>query len=178
MGLPTDLKTGFLPAYCVGLETTKAARRPGWKSQYLGETSADLIQSLIGQKHPGNLAHIGGIHRRGSVAQHLKDNEISTTEIDVYDQVLQEFSPAAGSALNGEHPVIVPLFSPRTARQFAAQKQGSAPLHLIALSDAISCEVQGLSACSLTVLPQADRKTMIETLGNVLRRVETGDAAQ
>lgn len=172
-GPPSDV-----PAFCVGNATTELAVQHGWNAQTLGETSQDLIAALKDLRPQVPLLHIGGRHRRGDVATHLARSGISTDTIDVYDQRLKPLSNEAKLVLRGEKPVIVPLFSPRTAGQFAAEADIKAPVHFVAISDSVLAEVATLPYVSQHVSSAPDAKSVSETLRNVLRRVEADDAAQ
>ncbi|MFV2038572.1 MAG: uroporphyrinogen-III synthase, partial [Paracoccaceae bacterium] len=60
--------------------------------------------------------------------------------ITVYDQVEQDLSAAAVQVLGGARPVILPLFSPRSASIVARAARAcgaTAPLRLIGLSAAV-----------------------------------------
>ena len=172
-GIPIDV-----PAFCVGDATTEMAIQHGWNAQSLGATSQELIAALKDLGPKGPLLHIGGRHRRGDVAMHLTRSGMKTDTIDVYDQRLIPLSTEAKSVLRGEKPVIVPLFSPRTARQFAAEADVTAPVHFVAISDSVLAEVTTMSYVSQHVSSAPDAKSVSETLRNVLRRVEADDAAQ
>lgn len=169
---------GPCPAYCVGHATTQLAGEKGWAAKYVGATSSDLINTLRSAAPEVPLLHIGGRHRRGDVAKSLTRFGIPTDEVDVYDQVLLPLSAEAHSALSGEQPVIVPLFSPRTARQFAKNAQISAPVHFVAISEAVLAEVADLPYVSKHVSAAPNAKSVSAKLQNVLRRVEADGTAQ
>lgn len=61
----------------------------------------------------------------------------------VYDQLSQPLSDAARQALAGMAPVILPLFSPRSARILSEQvTQARAPLWLVPISPAAAARWQ------------------------------------
>ncbi len=161
-----------LPAYCVGPATWHAAAASGWDAQKSGATADELVDCLISTTPPVPLLHVGGVHRRGQVAERLSAAGLPTKEAIVYDQESRPLAPAALSALAGDSPVILPLFSPRTARRFAAVAQPRAPLHLVAISAAVMAETRGLSAASRSVASDPDSQSMRNTVANLLRRVE------
>ena len=167
-----------MPAFCLGAATTDAAKRAGWQAHHLGDDAKSLIAALLMSRPTGPLLHIGGVHRRGQVAQTLAGAGLPTTETDVYDQRPDALSQEALEALDGGNPVIVPLFSPRSARQFANQVKGRSALHVLAMSEAVMSEVRDVSATSRQVAQTPNADSMVEALAKLLLRVEAGDTAQ
>lgn len=166
-----------MPAFCVGQRTTQEARDAGWQAEMLGETVKELQSALLSKKPEGPLLHIGGVHRRGKLAQIFTEAGIETRKIDTYDQRPLPLNGAARSALNREGPVIVPLFSPRTARQFASQASGTAPLHVLAMSAAVLKETETLHATTRQVASAPTQEAMVDLVTNRLAQLEVGDAS-
>jgi uroporphyrinogen-III synthase len=127
---------------------------------------------------PAPLLHIGGVHRRGDVAGRLGEAGIPTAEVDVYDQRRLPLSQDVQQALAGHVPVIVPLFSPRAAQQFASLAHGSAPLHLVTISEAVMAQTRELPTASRQVAGAPDAASMRDALANLLRRVEADHSPQ
>lgn len=169
---------GPMPAFCVGAATTKAACDAGWRATFAGDTSQDLVDTLKHTQPATPILHIGGVHRRGDVAVKLTQAGLPTCTVDVYDQRLQPLTDEARAALEREVPKIVPLFSPRTARQFAQQAGSHSAVHFVAISDTVLHEVADLPAASCDVARTANAQSLAETLRKVLHRVETGDIPQ
>ncbi|MFK7874963.1 MAG: uroporphyrinogen-III synthase [Paracoccaceae bacterium] len=172
-GTPVDL-----PAYCVGQATTQIAIEAGWHAEKVGETASELVTYVVEQGLSSPVLHIGGVHRRGEVAQKLTKRGVPTDICDVYDQKLCNLTQTAEILLNRELPAIVPLFSPRTARQFARQKIGIAPLHFVAISEPVLAEVHKVAAKTRTVALRPDAVSMKTALLEVVSWVETGRAPQ
>jgi len=167
-----------LPCYCVGRATTEVARALGWRAEMSGDTADALVATLSGRDVAGPLLHLGGVHRRGNVAQRLRDAGSEVRVQAIYDQVEVPLSAGARAVLDGQLPVIAPVFSPRTARHFAHQATGRAPLHLIALSDTVAKPLAGLGVGPVTVAGSPDAGAMIEAVESLLirsGRVETGE---
>ncbi len=129
---------GGRTAFCVGAKTTQAAEAKGWRAQMLGQTADELIEAVINKRPKGPLLHISGQHQRGDIARRLSDAGIKTTAVNVYDQTLLPLTPQAKSALTGGKPCIAPLFSPRTATQFARECDDLRHVIVIALSPAVA----------------------------------------
>jgi uroporphyrinogen-III synthase len=124
-----------LPAYCVGERTAKAARAAGFSARAAAGTGADLARLVGAELAPGaRLFHPRGAHLAGDMAAPLRAAGITLVDAVVYDQPALPLSPAAVDALAGSLPIVAPLFSPRTARLFAAALPGDAPAPLTAVS--------------------------------------------
>ncbi len=166
-----------LPMFCVGRATCQAAVDAGWTAVMAGHTADSLVDGILAVAPEGPLLHLRGSHSYGDVAGRLSMAHIPTSDRIVYDQALIDLSDEAKDLLLGETPVIVPLFSQRSAAQFEKQAQGSAPLHFVALSHAVAAEI---SAESL-IAAQPDARAMAETiekLVNQVCRVEGDQTAQ
>lgn len=161
-----------LPAYCVGPRVTAAAQTAGWNAHQMGGTAEELVAKMH-ELHPsGPLLHLHGRHTRGDVAKRLTDMGLPVRGQCVYDQRLLGLNRDAQSALNGENPCIVPLFSPRTARQFAAEGKVSCPLHLVLISNAVADELADLPRQSCIVAQSPDAASMEAALHDLYQRVE------
>ena len=123
-------------AYCVGERTTDAAKSAGWDAQFAGQDADALVKSLTELRLNEPLVHVRGTHSRGDIASRLRAKGMTVSEAIAYDQQAQTLSAEAVASLQGSTPVIVPLFSPRSAALFASVERGSAPLMLVAISAA------------------------------------------
>ncbi len=169
------------PCYCVGKATTQAALNAGWQAECAGENSDALIRTLHQMQPAAPLLHIRGRHTRGAVAARLTALGCTTTDLVIYDQPLLALSDKAQQALASDAPILVPLFSPRTARHFANIVTIRAPLFLAGLSDAVAEPVKALNYNQLCVAAQPDIKSMtrcIVALLNDAKRVEGAGPAQ
>ena len=170
-----------IPCYCVGEATTQAARHAGWQAHFTGENSEALIRTLHQTRPATPLLHIRGTHARGAVAARLTALGCATTDQVIYDQPLLSLNDTARLALAGDAPILVPLFSPRTARHFANIVTTKAPLLLAGLSDAVADPVKTLNYKQLLVAEQPNSKAMtrcIVRLINDAKRVEGAGSAQ
>ncbi|MHA6264241.1 uroporphyrinogen-III synthase [Arenibacterium sp. CAU 1754] len=170
-----------LPCFCVGEATTRAAQAAGWAAECMGETADALIAALPDRKPLVPLLHLSGVHVRGDLAGALTQLGLPARAIAVYDQVLDPLDSRALSAVQGDKPVIAPLFSPRTARHFANQIDDPGNVHAVALSKAVAEPLKNRGFCSVTVAQRpnsADMITAIENLAERLSRVEGTGGAQ
>ena len=170
-----------LPVYSVGKATTHAAKDAGWTASFSGATADDLIETLTAIQPSGPLLHLCGVHTRGAIPERLTAAGIRTTSIHIYDQITESLTEQAIEVLNGSIPVFAPLFSPRTARQFANQTVIRAPLWLATLSNEVSKPLKSLRYQRLLTCDHPDLATMIqcvENLVNTADRVERDQSAK
>lgn len=120
----------------VGERTAAAARDAGAEALCLGETVDAFIDSAQLIDWPGRWQHLRGVHTRGNLTDSLRDLGARVDEVLLYDQVAQPLSRAAQQALAANSPIILPLFSPRTAKLAATAFGQSAPVDVIAISQA------------------------------------------
>ncbi len=156
-----------LPAYCVGPKTSNAAQAAGF-SPVTGPGDAEgLIDAILNRQTPGPLAHIRGRHARGAVAQTLTKAGVLCHDVIAYTQVPRALSDAAAAALAGKFPVVLPLFSPRTATILADAGPFAAPLHIAAISPAAQPD---LTADQIEIAVQPTEDAMIDATIACLRR--------
>lgn len=118
-------------AWCVGARTAQAARHAGFTAYSVDGTGEDLLKHLADQNLRGRILHVHGRNLHVDFAQALGPD---CAGICVYDQISRPPSDAALAALAGAGPVIVPLYSPNTARIFLQTGAITAPVTLIAIS--------------------------------------------
>jgi len=150
-------------AYCVGDRTAKAAVLAGLEP-VSADGDASALVDLIRQDAPTRLLHVCGAHSRGDVAETLTKAGIATGVCVLYEQAEQPLTHAAIALLQGNDPVLVPLFSPRTAALFCKQVSTlclQAPLTCAALSRAVGAELGGLKGAKLCY---ADKPTALSLL--------------
>jgi uroporphyrinogen-III synthase len=161
-------------AYCVGAMTTQAAVDAGWNAVQKGETADQLVELLSNTAIDQPLTHFAGTHTRGDIARRLTSGGISTQYRAVYDQQLCPLTDAATEALSSNFPLLVPLFSPRTAGGFAHQTQGHKHLHIVALSPEVADQVSEVKVQNLSVCDRPTRAAMIDAVQMVATRVTLG----
>ncbi len=167
-----------LPAYCVGPATTGTARAAGWDARMAGATAEELVAYLLKHRPISPLLHLRGEHSRGNVAERLTESGLTVQEQVVYQQRVLPLTPEAAAAAIGDAPVIAPLFSPRTARQFADIWSGSAPLWLAAISQATADPLNSLTCARLKIAREPTPKKMRKAVKKLVKhamRVESGE---
>jgi uroporphyrinogen-III synthase len=145
-------------AFCVGDQTARAARKAGFTATS-ASGDAEALLRRIGQKNPrGRLLHICGEDTRGDVTSRLNTAGIDTLSVIAYRQNPASLTPAAHHLLMGNAPVIIPLFSPRTAKIFATQAEpiATTSLYITAFSPAVA---EGLGTFAVAGLMTAATPT-------------------
>ncbi|SMO98750.1 uroporphyrinogen-III synthase [Thalassovita litoralis] len=154
--------------YTVGDATADAARRAGMEPISAGADAQVLIRRILADAPKGPLLHLRGEHARGQIAQTLTAAGIPTDERVVYAQMGVPLSDAAQTLLNGDLPVIVPLFSPRTAGLFAKQYTGVAPVWAVAISDAAAQELRNSPIARIFVANAPNAQAMLELIEGLI----------
>lgn len=154
-------------AWCVGQRTAKLAFEAGLEPISADGNADDLVE-LIQSQRTGTLCHIRGVHSRGQVAARLIAQGRVCKEVIAYDQRDIPPTKAALEALQGTDPIVLPLFSPRSALLIPAVHQ--APVHVIAMSSAVAAEVADLGADTVTIAENPNFEAM---LAATCRRLES-----
>jgi uroporphyrinogen-III synthase len=150
-----------ITAWCVGPRTGQAASDLGFDVRVAGGNSHSLVTLIVAQAPVGRMVHLRGRHVAGKVIDDLRSARITCETVVSYDQVAIAPTQAALDLLCGETPVIVPLFSPRSAKLFGQIADFNAPLHLVALSEAIDVAQQNAPVVSRTIAKSRDGAGMI-----------------
>ncbi len=164
-------------AFCVGRSTTAFATQAGWEATFMGETAEALVLALKSAGHEGPLIHVGGRHVRVDIADHLRRAGMNCEYRAVYDQELQALTPQARAALRGGVPIISPLFSPRTARQFADEVTTWDNVTAVVLSEAVAEPLKTRGLAEIVQAARPDAAAMVDAVSFVagqLSRVEGG----
>ncbi|UYV37279.1 uroporphyrinogen-III synthase [Rhodobacteraceae bacterium D3-12] len=159
----------------MGDATAKIARQAGFRPQSAAGDADTLVQSILQSGARGPFVHLRGEHARGNVAGRLRDAGREVREDVIYAQELRGLTAEAQAVLGGELPVIVPLFSPRTAAQFDAVHKGGAPLFVATMSTAIAEALGKLHTMETMIARRPNAPSMIdaaERLFDAAQRLE------
>jgi uroporphyrinogen-III synthase len=167
-------------AWCVGDSTARAARDKGWLAKSVDGDVETLFRRIVAEGQGQRLIHLRGDHSLGDLAPRLSNAGIYARELITYRQLTHDLTSEAKQRLSREKPVIVPLYSPRTARQFVLQAPFEAPLITACMSEQVEVELQNLLqvACIVSNRPTGDG--MLEAINlakDVYCRI-AGDAKQ
>lgn len=152
-----------LPAWCVGDRTAEAARAAGFDAHSAAGDAEALVALILAASPGGQLLHLHGAQSRGDVAGRLAAAGQVCASLVVYRQEARALSDEARKALAGDEPVVLPLFSPFSARTVTDQGPFAAPLHLISLSPAVARVAPPGAETALT-LPTPDGDAMIAAI--------------
>ena len=159
------------PAYAVGGRTAAVARRLGFAPVTEGPGDGAGLAGRIAADAPkggGVLWHLHGTHVAGDVTAMLQAQGIRAREAAIYDQVAMPLGAEAAALLAGDRPVLVPVFSPRTARLLAGDLAGArAPLGLAAISPAVAAELPVQSAGKVAVAARAEAAAVLDVLADL-----------
>ena len=161
---------GGMPAYCVGPQTTEAAGKAGWQAQMAGLDAKAMIATLSGRTEIGPLLHLAGRHRRGDVAGILSASGLTTEVATVYEQHLLPLTAEAQALLKGSDPVLVPLFSPRSAQHFAREAAHTQSVIAVSISHAAAQALEGLPLYAHDVAAEPTGEAMAKTVEKLFRR--------
>lgn len=169
-----------LPCWCVGTATAEAAQALGMTAVAAEGEANSLVQRILADAPQGPLLHLRGEKARGNVAARLTDHGITTGEAVIYRQMPEPLTARAKTLLSRENPVIVPLFSPETARQFACQHNGTARLFLTGISENVMAEVAALRAEKRIAAARIDAEAMLDAVAQLIdaaNRIEGGPSS-
>ncbi|WP_106746583.1 uroporphyrinogen-III synthase [Yoonia maritima] len=150
-----------ITAWCVGPRTAACATKAGFHA-ITGPGDAKALCDVIQKQAPcGPLAHIRGVHTRGEIARTLTKAGLPCGDVVAYEQQDLPLNSDALSVLKGEFPVVLPLFSPRTATIFSSQRPFVAPLHLVVMSNVVKKATGTVDAQTIAVASQPNGHSMI-----------------
>lgn len=162
-----------LPAWCVGDATARAAAAEGLAARSAAGTLDDLAVTLRREAAGLSLLQLRGRHVAGDLAARVGPAGPRITEAILYEQHPQPLTPSARAALSGSEPLLVPLFSPRSAGLMAPEiANARAPLHIAAMSPAVAemLPVQARGGAVLAPMPNAEG--MLRALADLMRRAK------
>jgi len=163
-----------IPAYAVGATTGDVARQHGL-SVTVGDGDAErLIAKILHDKPPSPCLHVRGDHVAAPVAKILSEAGIETHDAVVYMQKPLHLSEVAQQLLHHNAPVILPLFSPRSAKLFFSQSgvtDWRAALHILAISASVADQVPLPWAKRLTVAREPTASAMRQAVQNLCCKV-------
>jgi uroporphyrinogen-III synthase len=160
-------------AWCVGAQTAKAAQAAGFVAFSANGDAGDLVAAILSDPLKGRLLHLRGQDSQGDVAERLTANGITTVSTIVYQQQPQSLTPKAISLLQDPAPLILPIFSPRSASLLAAALPMStrAHLHIAAISAAVAEAAASIPHVALVIARQPDADNMLDAVGTLLAGV-------
>ena len=170
-----------IPAYAVGDATAAVAREQGLRVIACDGDAPSLVRRMIEDRVRGPCLHLRGEHVAGQIANDLNSAGIETHEAVIYRQPSMPLNDLARSALDQRAPVIVPLFSPRSARLLFENDLGKAALFVAAMSANVAAEVPRDLRAELAIAhtPTAEAMlTAMQGLMDAAKRLEGGNPSK
>lgn len=158
-----------LRAYCVGRQTARVAKAAGFQTLSADGDASALIDLVKADRPRGRLLHLRGQDTTGAVAERLTNAGFPTVEIVIYRQDPQPLTAAALALMRRAGPVLVPLFSPRSAELLAGAlpDDTKASLYLAALSPVVG-ETVTFPHAALITARRPDADAMLQALANLI----------
>lgn len=158
-------------AYCVGNRTAAAARAAGFDALSAeGEVRA-LAALILGAGIKGPVLHLRGADTAGDLAGMLTKGGIETVSLIVYSQNPLPLSGAATDLFQSGTPILIPIFSPRSARLLAQAipKAVASALWIVAISKAAAAEAEALSPAFMTIAAHPDGENMLHAVAEAYK---------
>ncbi|MEM9249354.1 MAG: uroporphyrinogen-III synthase [Pseudomonadota bacterium] len=158
------------PVWCVGTRTGAAARAEGLIPRIAQGTAEQLAEDVIAAAPEGPVLHLAGAHQAGNLVERLVAAGLRAERVAIYDQRPVPLTDVACKALRAPGPLLLPLFSPRSAALVADAVTGAhaaAPIHVVALSSAVASAWSAAppsTTRSITTASAPDTRAMIEAM--------------
>ena len=162
--LPAALVGSKLPTFCVGEATTRAALKQGLMAQHLAGTAQDLYNVLSGRFLEGPLLHLRGTYTTLDFEAYFRDTPIEVQNLIIYQQIAQDLRPETYTLLRGTVPIVLPIFSPRSAGLLCGLDLNWALHTCVAISEAVGtlCRTAGFG--QVLVSPEPSAGSLLSTL--------------
>lgn len=154
-------------AYVVGAAGADMAARAGMQVLGSAATADALARRVLADRPDAPLLHLRGAHSARDIADSLRQAGLNAAERVIYDQRPCSLSERAEQALSGRAPVILPAFSPRSARFLGDSLLAAAPTapcHLVAISPAAAAAWTGPEPASLHLAARPDLDAMLTAI--------------
>lgn len=157
-------------AWCVGRKTAAAATAAGFLARSADGAADDLVQMIMSDPPDGRILYLRGVDTTGNILEKLRYSCVTADVAIVYAQEPQPLSAEAIRLLQSRGTVLVPLFSPRTARLFreALPSDHGAQLHIAAMSVSVSEALSDLRHARLAIARHPDAEGMIDAVESLL----------
>jgi uroporphyrinogen-III synthase len=160
-------------AWCVGRKTAAVATACGFHALSADGDASDLAKLILESPKLGRILYLRGVDTRGNLLEVLEESDLHVDVAIVYAQEAQPLTTEALTLLSAPNPVVVPLFSPRTAALFRAALPAdlNAALHIATMSEAVAAPLSSLSCAQLRVASHPDAASMLDAVESLLTRL-------
>ena len=167
--------------YTVGPATTQIASDVGFAPIEGPGTAQGLSEQIIADRPEQPCLYLRGEHVAFDIKVALENAGIEMQSAVLYRQVTVPLDTKAQRRITAATSLIVPLFSPRSARLFFDAMPDTPPLHIGAISEAVADMVPVGRASSLAMATHPDTASMLtclEALWRAANPLEGGAPAQ
>lgn len=158
-------------AFCVGDRTAQCAASAGFSATSAGADAQALARLVVARREEGPFLHLRGRDTRGGLMAALRAAGVTARDCIVYAQDPVPLSEKARQTLVAPGPVLVPLFSPRTATLFFAALESApfmAELTVVAMSPAVARACPPGMCRHILTAEQPDAEGMMAVLARVV----------
>jgi uroporphyrinogen-III synthase len=154
-----------LRAWCVGDRTTRAALAAGLMAEMAGADAEGLVARLATARPEGLLLHLHGRHTAGRIAERLLTLGLQVRGAVLYDQQALPLSPEGQAVLAAPGPLLVPVFSRRSADLLVPWlREARAALRLAAISPAVAEALDAPPGAVTEIAARPDGAAMMDAL--------------
>ena len=157
-------------AYCVGRSTAAAAVRAGFNARSADGDVDDLATLILADPPDGGLLYLRGVDTAGDLHNTLISRSIPVLSLQVYLQASIPFEGESLGLLRQPGPVILPLFSPRSARLFheALPADARADLRIVGISAAVASVAAIIPHQSMVIAAHPNAAAMLDAVESLL----------
>jgi len=151
-------------AFCVGDRTAQAARRAGFSATSAMGDATDLLAAILQSVTVGPLLYLHGREMRGTLVDDLISAGIETFSAVTYAQNPRPLTAASVALIRHAGPVILPIFSPRSAAVLAGEWQAAgakAAPYVVALSQAVAAAAAPFKPAHITIAARPDGDSLL-----------------
>ncbi len=135
-----------IPALCVGDRTAQMAATLGMTVESAAGTVDDLLElarAKAGDSR-GAFLYLRGRKVARPLVRMLRDQGLNAREAVVYEQLSRPLTPQARDLFDGARKVVVPLFSPRSAKLFMEQvrRLDTSASRVVCISDNVADQLE------------------------------------
>ncbi len=151
-----NLEPTYYRAFCIGQYTTQCAQSFGFDASYAGQSVQDFLIHFAPKEK--SFVHLRGEHTTTDLRVHLQGIGCEAESIIVYDQVELKWPNKTVEYLVGGTPVVLPLFSSRSAEIVCNQGMNWGKHIAIAISPVVAkvCDEAGFGKTVIAEVPNAE----------------------
>ena len=157
-------------AWCVGRSTAARAAAAGFETRSSDGDVSDLVAALLAVPERARFLYLRGVDTAGDLENTLISKGISALSLQVYLQKAIPLGEESLALLAQPGPVVVPLFSPRSATLFAKAlpTETRADLLVAAMSEAVATAAASLPRLTVVTAARPDAEAMLDAVETLL----------